>query len=1026
MKVFEWILGTSPQNPAGAIDIVAVKREDGSIFCSPFHVKLGTTCKKGEKKPVKILVNGKEVDVSMRLGPVGEAFFLERIKKIMIKDGEEDSESLVLSPSHEIENVFRANDVVQPAEKKRERSYSENHKTALSFPTVVTSEQMTEKRNDVSLSDVAQAKPLPSSEKRDRALSDLTDVAARVTSSQALLPRLLEDDVTTISPNPLVVAAASKPADDDVSWIWRWGYLPVKTSRASKNDLLTSAEYPSEEKTFSSHPIKEMRATADDDVGARRGVEAGKASPKPLPSPAKISSDVGSSSLRPDVVSVAEGKGQWRGGEGRASLEYRQEGERDDVRPPLPRPSLEHVRANYQFTALSLCGELLADVSRDDFPLTKERLLELLYEHRVTSKQLLSLTSSMSILDNPDLVVIMDDFLLSFDVASQLLASVGSNAAVFGFNRRDKSQSPDVTPVLAVNEEVVQRAISAYTMTSATKDDDDSLPELIDISAVDGGALTSGSVFASTSNRSSATSLPCWVGRRISAWNGSNMRQEKEAHELVTSDSLSCSVDYEQHVDLDRSSFDQPASEPVSQSLSTSFQDSDDFEAWKNANVSWQESFSDLLQVYQTEQAMLSDVTASASTTSFTSYLSPAVKKFGRSFEDLLKWKTLTTSSTSPAKKNNDDVIASHDSLPALTSLSLEQSLEGKGIAMTSEKKKDTVRSDVIVEENEGDTDDDHLSLHDVPFDEIDPDPPTDVFYDSDSDSYLSMSADDDDAASSTSLREVSAERAHLSNTRLRRWQRYRYRKTLIPTSDQLRRMQLREGVNDVSFECEGSASVKAQLFLWHEDVKIVLADVEGCVLRATRQSKGFSVWDTFTSSSSHSFSSSSVIEEVVELLTNIARQGYQLLYISQLHHSSQEVFQKIVTKEKKLSLPVGPIFRSPDSLVRAFTAARTDILKAAVLRGVRGLFPTTSLPYHAGFISRSSDAIALERNQFPAGRIYVFNEKTKEVKPLHRNTASLKIADVSSFLHEIFPKILPNPQTAVVMSGTSSLFLIS
>ncbi|MGB1603546.1 MAG: hypothetical protein ACPIOQ_63025, partial [Promethearchaeia archaeon] len=55
---------------------------------------------------------------------------------------------------------------------------------------------------------------------------------------------------------------------------------------------------------------------------------------------------------------------------------------------------------------------------------------------------------------------------------------------------------------------------------------------------------------------------------------------------------------------------------------------------------------------------------------------------------------------------------------------------------------------------------DDHLSLHDVPFDEIDPDPPTDVFYDSDSDSYLSMSADDDDAQSSVSSKTSHTSRA--------------------------------------------------------------------------------------------------------------------------------------------------------------------------------------------------------------------------------------------------------------------------
>lgn len=81
MNVLEWFLG-SQALPAGAIDVVAVRHEDGSLLCSPFHIKLGKAAKKGEKKIVKLRVNGKEVDVFMKLGPAGEAFFVERTKEL--------------------------------------------------------------------------------------------------------------------------------------------------------------------------------------------------------------------------------------------------------------------------------------------------------------------------------------------------------------------------------------------------------------------------------------------------------------------------------------------------------------------------------------------------------------------------------------------------------------------------------------------------------------------------------------------------------------------------------------------------------------------------------------------------------------------------------------------------------------------------------------------------------------------------------------------------------------------------------
>lgn len=81
MNVFEWAVSSvlgSPNAQAGAIDVIAIRKADGGLSCSPFHVKLGKSSKKGEKGIVKVTVNGKDVELSMKLGPAGEAFFVER------------------------------------------------------------------------------------------------------------------------------------------------------------------------------------------------------------------------------------------------------------------------------------------------------------------------------------------------------------------------------------------------------------------------------------------------------------------------------------------------------------------------------------------------------------------------------------------------------------------------------------------------------------------------------------------------------------------------------------------------------------------------------------------------------------------------------------------------------------------------------------------------------------------------------------------------------------------------------------
>ncbi|KAG9510298.1 Stress-induced-phosphoprotein 1 [Fragariocoptes setiger] len=60
----------------GAIDIIVVKQQDGTYFCSPFHVRFGKLgVLRSKEKLVDIEVNGQPVDLSMKLGENGEAFF---------------------------------------------------------------------------------------------------------------------------------------------------------------------------------------------------------------------------------------------------------------------------------------------------------------------------------------------------------------------------------------------------------------------------------------------------------------------------------------------------------------------------------------------------------------------------------------------------------------------------------------------------------------------------------------------------------------------------------------------------------------------------------------------------------------------------------------------------------------------------------------------------------------------------------------------------------------------------------------
>ncbi|KAL2021412.1 hypothetical protein VTK56DRAFT_7165 [Thermocarpiscus australiensis] len=67
----------NPATLSGAIDVIVVEREDGTLACSPFHVRFGKfSLLRPYEKKVEFKVNGVKQPYSMKLGEGGEAFFV--------------------------------------------------------------------------------------------------------------------------------------------------------------------------------------------------------------------------------------------------------------------------------------------------------------------------------------------------------------------------------------------------------------------------------------------------------------------------------------------------------------------------------------------------------------------------------------------------------------------------------------------------------------------------------------------------------------------------------------------------------------------------------------------------------------------------------------------------------------------------------------------------------------------------------------------------------------------------------------
>jgi LNS2 (Lipin/Ned1/Smp2) len=228
--------------------------------------------------------------------------------------------------------------------------------------------------------------------------------------------------------------------------------------------------------------------------------------------------------------------------------------------------------------------------------------------------------------------------------------------------------------------------------------------------------------------------------------------------------------------------------------------------------------------------------------------------------------------------------------------------------------------------DGDGDTDQelDTLSLHDIPLDQISPEPAGGDFYDSDTESYLSLSLDDGDTAKIPPRSKFG---------------KYRYRRVLVPSQEQLLSLDLQDGENEISFVLQRQESngayvsapplLRNQLFVWPHDAKIVIIDIEGVITAINKGGKGWGMGGFLSAPRT------AVHNGVAKLLTNIHNNGYRILYIAQSTSTALSTKEHLakVGAGSDINLPPGPVFQSPDSLIKAFGAARTDLFKAAALR---------------------------------------------------------------------------------------------
>ncbi|ORM41538.1 Phosphatidate phosphatase PAH2 [Babesia sp. Xinjiang] len=201
-----------------------------------------------------------------------------------------------------------------------------------------------------------------------------------------------------------------------------------------------------------------------------------------------------------------------------------------------------------------------------------------------------------------------------------------------------------------------------------------------------------------------------------------------------------------------------------------------------------------------------------------------------------------------------------------------------------------------------------------------------------------------------------------------------RYKVSIRPTSDQLAALNLKMGVNRITFTVnsswQGTKSVHARLYLWPSDSRIVISDVDGTITKSDALGH---IMPILGRDWSHT--------GVAELFTKIRSNGYHVVYltaraIGQADYTREYLFG--LTQKKKAKLPLGPLFLSPDRLLPSFKreviSRSTYMFKIPALRDIRNLFPPEHNPFYAGFGNNESDHRAYVSVGVPENRVFIIN----------------------------------------------------
>ena len=227
--------------------------------------------------------------------------------------------------------------------------------------------------------------------------------------------------------------------------------------------------------------------------------------------------------------------------------------------------------------------------------------------------------------------------------------------------------------------------------------------------------------------------------------------------------------------------------------------------------------------------------------------------------------------------------------------------------------------------------------------------------------------------------------------------------KSFIPTSNQLKQLNLKKGQNKISFvysdDSNDIQTLESYIYLWNYTDKIIISDVDGTVTKSDVLGQ---ILPFFGQDWTHN--------GTAELFSKIYENGYKMVYLSARAIGQSEYTKNYLYNifQSNKGLPAGPLLLSPDGLFSSLKREVIDripqILKINILTEIKNLFPQNNFPFFAGFGNRNTDAIAYRAIGIDLNKIFIINTNSDVVQLNNKQQKTYE--SIAQEVNYLFPKL--------------------